>query len=98
MRAMTFAFAFALGGLTTAIGAFAEPVPKPDQLAGLQPILRIFDFEEPNAAPNALPADFYRYIAPSQGFPPFGSMHLIKQTGFSGARMGTIAGNTRQDG
>src|SRR5215510_3276952 len=55
------------------------------QVPSLQRILRQFDFEEPDAAPNSLPVGFYRYIAPSQGFPPFGSMHLTTSVAYAGA-------------
>jgi hypothetical protein len=53
-------------------------------LPALQPVICRFDFEEPDAPPNALPASFVRNIAPSQGFPNFGSMRLTTAMAFSG--------------
>ena len=54
------------------------------RLPSLQQIVKHLDFEEPDAAPNSLPHSFYRYIAPSQGFPPFGSMRLTSAGGYAG--------------
>src|SRR5262245_36446548 len=55
-----------------------------EALAALRPVVRHFDFEEPDAAPNSLPADFVRNIAPSQGFPNFGSMRLTTSAAYRG--------------
>lgn len=51
--------------------------PAPASLPTLQRIVRQFDFNDADVAPDALPRHFYRYIAPSEGFPPFGSMRIV---------------------
>lgn len=72
----------------TVQGASDEPKQDREQprplLSSLHQIVRTFDFEEPDAAPNSLPDRFYRYIAPSQGFPPFGSMRLTTDVAHQG--------------
>jgi hypothetical protein len=51
----------------------------------IKPVVVHFDFEESDAAPNSLPHNFIRNIAPSQGFPNFGSMRLTNETAHSGS-------------
>jgi hypothetical protein len=57
-----------------------------DVLSTLRPIVCRFDFDSSGTGPNALPPNFYRYIAPSQGFPPFGEMRVAQGAGYSDGR------------
>jgi hypothetical protein len=54
-----------------------------DVLSTLRPIVRAFDFDSLDLGPNALPPRFFRYIAPSQGFPPFGEMRVTRGAGYA---------------
>ena len=74
------AIAWASMGVATRL-APGEP---PAKLASLQHVVKQFDFEEPDAAPNSLPVPFYRYIAPASGYPPFGTMRLTTTSAFAG--------------
>ncbi|MHC4448110.1 MAG: hypothetical protein ACYSXF_10075, partial [Planctomycetota bacterium] len=47
-------------------------------------LLRDFDFEEAEAAPHEMPINFYRFIEPDDGFPPFGRMRLTDEAAFGG--------------
>lgn len=60
-------------------------VARGDVLSTLQPIVRQFNFDDGQTGPNALPPNFYRYVAPSQGFPPFGEMSVRPGAGFDAA-------------
>ena len=53
-------------------------------LSSLARQLRHFDFEEAETAPYTMPHNFYRYVAPDQGFPRFGSMRLSQTAAHSG--------------
>jgi hypothetical protein len=59
----------------------AGPVPA---LSSLRRELARFDFEEAERAPYTMPAHFYRYIAPDQGFPRFGRMQLTREAAHGG--------------
>ncbi len=50
----------------------------------LQRIVRRFTFEEAEIRPLAMPINFYRYIAPEQGFPPFGTMQPTAEHAHNG--------------
>jgi hypothetical protein len=60
------------------------PAERGVPLASLNRLLRLFDFEEADHAPHTMPINFYRYIAPTEGFPRFGSMQLSDQAAFDG--------------
>lgn len=72
-----------LGGILTAWSTpvAAEPpgaASTPDRVRALgsfNRLIRRFDFEESEQAPRQMPINFYRYLAPDQGFPSFGEMH-----------------------
>jgi hypothetical protein len=53
-------------------------------LSTLNRLVRQFDFEEAEHAPYTMPINFYRYIAPDQGFPPFGRMRLTSEAAYRG--------------
>jgi len=53
-------------------------------LSSLRRELARFDFEEAERAPYTMPPNFYRYIAPDQGFPRFGRMQLTSETAHGG--------------
>ncbi|MHC5006800.1 MAG: hypothetical protein ACYTGF_05515, partial [Planctomycetota bacterium] len=53
-------------------------------LSSLRRELVRFDFEEAERAPYTMPPNFYRYIAPDQGFPRFGRMQLTSETAHGG--------------
>lgn len=53
-----------------------------DVLSTLRPIVRQFDFDQQDTGPNSLPPNFFRYVAPSQGFPPFGSVRIARGEGY----------------
>lgn len=74
-------FTVAALACTVAICAHADP---PAVLPSLQHVVKHFDFEDPDAAPNSLPVPFYRYIAPAAGYPPFGAMRLTTACAYSG--------------
>ncbi len=47
-------------------------------------LLRLYDFEEAEDAPHAMPINFYRYLAPEKGFPEFGNMQLTSEVAHGG--------------
>ncbi|MHC4083096.1 MAG: hypothetical protein ACYSU2_17435, partial [Planctomycetota bacterium] len=53
-------------------------------LSSLRREVARFDFEEAERAPYTMPPNFYRYIAPDQGFPRFGRMQLTNETAHGG--------------
>jgi hypothetical protein len=53
-------------------------------LSSLRRELARFDFEEAERAPYTMPPNFYRYLAPDQGFPRFGRMQLTSETAHGG--------------
>ncbi len=53
-----------------------------DVLSTLKPIVKRFDFEDDDAGANSLPPHFYRFVAPSQGFPPFGETRVVEGRGY----------------
>ena len=68
-----------------AVVVAAPPTTMPvTDLSSLGRQLRHFDFEEAESAPYTMPHNFYRYIAPDQGFPRFGSMRLSNTAAHSG--------------
>ena len=69
----------------TAVVVAAPPTTAPvTDLSTLGRQLRHFDFEEAEFAPYTMPHNFYRYVAPDQGFPRFGSMRLSRTAAHSG--------------
>ena len=69
----------------TAVVVAAPPTTEPvTDLSSLGRQLRHFDFEEAEFAPYTMPHNFYRYVAPDQGFPRFGSMRLSRTAAHSG--------------
>jgi hypothetical protein len=65
----------------------SDPMPHPEHrpvLSSLQRELVRFDFEEAERAPYTMPPNFYRYIAPDQGFPRFGRMQLTNEIAHNG--------------
>ncbi len=63
------------------------PDPPSQSVADLSSLgrqLKYFDFEEAELAPFTMPHNFYRYIAPDQGFPRFGTMRLTRTAARSG--------------
>ena len=71
--------------LSCAAVAGGQPEPDPaSTLPSLSRILRRFDFEEAERAPYTMPLKFYRYVAPDQGFPPFGGMELTDEVAHEG--------------
>lgn len=71
--------------LSIAAAAAGQPEPDPaSTLPSLNRILRRFDFEEAEQAPFTMPLKFYRYIAPDQGYPPFGTMELTDEVAHDG--------------
>ncbi len=68
-----------------AVAVAAPPTAQPvTDLSSLGRQLRHFDFEEAESAPYTMPHNFYRYVAPDQGFPRFGSMRLSRTAAHSG--------------
>ncbi len=61
------------------------PPMGPPALPSLQQIVKTFDFEESDVAPNSMPTPFFRSVAPKDGFPPFGAMRLTTAVAHSGA-------------
>ncbi|MHC4209573.1 MAG: hypothetical protein ACYSWT_07645 [Planctomycetota bacterium] len=57
---------------------------QPPTLASLRRELARFDFEEAERAPYTMPPNFYRHIAPDQGFPRFGRMQLTSESAHGG--------------
>src|SRR4029434_310626 len=53
-----------------------------DVLSTLRPLVRRFDFDGAQTGSNSLPANFYRFVAPTQGFPPFGGMRVVRGAGY----------------
>ncbi len=53
-------------------------------LSSLSRLLHRFDFEEAQRAPYTMPFNFYRYLAPDQGFPRFGHMRLTNEVAHEG--------------
>lgn len=71
--------------LAVAGDAFAQgATDRPSRLSTLDRVLRHFDFEDAEHFNTTFPADFYRYDASGQGFPPFGSMTLSNDHAASG--------------
>ncbi len=62
----------------------APAVEPPVVLSSLGRLLKRFDFEEAERAPYTMPFNFYRYLAPSQGFPRFGTMTLSRTAAHDG--------------
>ena len=79
-----------LGLVAMAMAAVAAPGPRPQAgdgdmpLRSLNRLLRLFDFEEAEAEPHTMPINLYRYMAPDQGFPRFGSMKLTDEIAYRG--------------
>jgi hypothetical protein len=65
--------------------AAGDPATAPSSsLLSLRRVLAVFDFEEAERAPYTMPPNFYRHIAPDQGFPRFGRMQLTSESAHAG--------------
>lgn len=65
-------------------GPVPDPIEAGEGLSALSRVVQRFDFEEAERAPYTMPFNFYRYIAPDQGFPRFGRMHLASDVAKEG--------------
>jgi hypothetical protein len=72
------AWAAALGGTAPA------QEPEASHLPSMTRLVRAFDFEEARHLPLTMPPNFYRYIAPEEGFPVFGRMQLSREAAHGG--------------
>lgn len=58
----------------------------PAQLSTMLQTVRHFDFEHDGSSSNAMPIPFYRYVSPSEGFTPFGTMRLTTDAPAAGGQ------------
>jgi len=68
------------GGVTLAQTPVADA--QVGSLSTLRRVVKRFDFNESPGSGETLPLPFYRYIAPSEGFPPFGTIRLTASDAF----------------